>query len=310
MELNTLAIPQAISSELLSSHSRFTKITEPITVEKIKHRSIEKEFKLLNLLFSSKSHKETLEDSKAYKRFNRYKDVLAFKENLVTVDGKGLSANNYIHANWVNNPFSVDEVQRDFIATQGPLETTCESFWQMVMRHDSKVVIAIIEEMLIGKKCWRYWTDKKAVFGEIIVECKSIEKHRIYDARTLKLTNTSSGLVSIVTHYHLKTWYDKTAPDEADYHHYVRFLELIYDLKQADQSMPIVVNCSAGVGRTCTLIGAYFLFDGFMQAQEAETEFEFSVFEMIRGLKEQRHGAINVVEQYEFLYQIVNWFGK
>lgn len=308
MELNTLSIPQSISQELLSLNVLSREITKPVTVDQIKHRSIEKEFKLLNLLFSSKGHKEALEDSKTFKRFNRYKDILPYKDNIVTLNGKTLDASNYIHANWISNPFSVDDQQRDFIATQGPLETTCESFWQMILYHDCKVVIAIIEDMLIGKKCWKYWTDKRLVFGRIYVECLYIEKHELYDVRTLKITDNVSGITTIISHYHLKSWYDKTAPDESDFKAFGDFLKLMYKLKKADEDTPIVVNCSAGVGRTGTLIGAYFLFESFIQAKENGQNFKFSVFETVRGIREQRAGAINVIAQYEFLYNIVQYF--
>lgn len=310
MELNTLAISQNISSDLLSLNPQVIHITKLLTVDKINKRSIAKEFKLLNLLFSSKAHKEALEDTKAFRRYNRYKDVLAFKEGLVTTDGNSLDTNNYIHANWVNNPFSIEDAQRDFIATQGPLETTCESFWQMVLQYGVRVVVAIIEDMLIGKKCWRYWTDDCIVFGRITVECLYVESHAIYETRTLKVADSITGISNIVTHYHMKSWYDKTAPGETEYDHYVDFLKLLYKTKKADQDVPIVVNCSAGVGRTCTIICAYFLFDCYMQARTNNSEFEFSVFETVRAVKEQRAGAVNVVDQYEFLYQIIAYFDK
>jgi len=68
------------------------------------------------------------------------------------------------------------------------------------------------------------------------------------------------------------------------------------------------VHCSAGIGRTGTLIALHFLLQELLAQREQSQPFQASVFATVRNLREQRAGAVQTLEQYEFIYSFVSLF--
>ena len=71
---------------------------------------------------------------------------------------------------------------------------------------------------------------------------------------------------------------------------------------------PTVVHCSAGVGRTGTFISIYCLFKEIMSQIKNENleNIHFSVFNMVRKLKEMRLLMVQTNEQYKFIYDFID----
>lgn len=66
---------------------------------------------------------------------------------------------------------------------------------------------------------------------------------------------------------------------------------------------PIAVHCSAGIGRTGTLIVLYFLMRLVSHQIANSLDLKASIFATVRSIREQRAGAVQTLEQYEFIYE-------
>ena len=82
-------------------------------------------------------------------KFCRYSEVRTYKDNKVEIN----SDNGYINASWIHIPY-----HKSFIATQGPLESTIEDFWEMCYSYDIKVIVMLCKlDENYKEKCANYW---------------------------------------------------------------------------------------------------------------------------------------------------------
>ena len=110
-----------------------------------------------------------------------------------------------------------------------------------------------------------------------------------------------------VTQIHFTEWKDKDVPEE-EYDKFIEAFDAI-DRGRKDKNnkdTPVVVHCSAGVGRTGTFIAMYYLYKEIGgQIKENQNEIKFSIFNLVRKLKEMRAYLVQTEEQYLFLYKFV-----
>ncbi|ELT89762.1 hypothetical protein CAPTEDRAFT_90491, partial [Capitella teleta] len=98
-----------------------------------------------------------------------------------------------------------------------------------------------------------------------------------------------------VTQYHYTTWPDHGVPSHATAL-WRLFRKLTND---ADNTQPIIVHCSAGVGRTGTLIAMGHLLD------QAKREKGINVYAYVTALRQSRLYMVQTVEQYKFIHLAV-----
>uniref|UniRef100_A0A0N4WEA3 Protein-tyrosine phosphatase n=1 Tax=Haemonchus placei TaxID=6290 RepID=A0A0N4WEA3_HAEPC len=158
-------------------------------------------------------------------------------------DGKG---SDYIHANYIKG----DPLLCTYICTQGPLPSTIFDFWRMIWLEKVSHVIMLCSTMECGKKkCEQYWPEDNGASltfnGNNLVNNSDPHVTRT----TLELKQGTEK--HFLKHHRWKTWPDKTVPKS--------LLAVFRILHQTRKSKtPIVVHCSAGVGRTGSFVSEIF----------------------------------------------------
>ena len=259
------------------------------------------EFKFCNkYIDSDQEHHNNF--CKYQKEYNRYKDILPFEYNTIEINS-GKEGNHYINASLIKTYHENDKKNERnyFIATQGPKPNTIKDFWTMIDEQGCQMIVMLCQlEENQKKKCENYWSTEFT--GEIE---EYNEPKWIFRKIPRKVQNPNED--KAVTQIHFTEWKDKDVPEE-EYDKFIEAFDAI-DRGRKDKNnkdTPVVVHCSAGVGRTGTFIAMYYLYKEIGgQIKENQNEIKFSIFNLVRKLKEMRAYLVQTEEQYLFLYKFV-----
>ena len=232
-------------------------------------------------------------------KYCRYSEVRTYKDNKVEIK----SDNGYINASWIHIP-----THRSFIATQGPLESTIEDFWVMCYTYDVKIIVMLCKlDEDYKEKCANYW-DTNLKNYNIEKTSETIQLNDGLRMRKFKIINKDNGIGKNVIQIHLTCWPDHSIPDTA----YNKIIDIINLVDKFKGGSPVVVHCSAGIGRTGTFISLYNLYHEISEqiSNIKIKEIKFSIMNLVRKLKEMRLYLVESENQYKFLYQFVNIFLK
>ncbi|GFS08650.1 receptor-type tyrosine-protein phosphatase alpha-like, partial [Elysia marginata] len=142
------------------------------------------------------------------------------------------------------------------------------------------------------KKCSMYWpVDGEEKFGEISVRLLTTHVFAEYTIRNLRLSKSGEPYRT-VTQFHFTAWPDKSVPESP-----WGLVDLQQRVMADPGSGPILVHCSAGVGRTGTFIGMCNLL------QEAEATGKMDFRSTLWKLRQDRMHTVQTEEQYVFLHQ-------
>ncbi|CAO2639464.1 Tyrosine-protein phosphatase non-receptor type 2 [Lemmus lemmus] len=207
--------------------------------------------------------------------------------------------NDYINASLVD----MEEAQRSYILTQGPLPNTCCHFWLMVWQQKTKAVVMLnrtVEKESV--KCAQYWPtdDREMLFKEtgFSVKLLSEDVKSYYTVHLLQLENINSGETRTISHFHYTTWPDFGVPESP-----ASFLNFLFKVRESGSLNtdhgPAVINCSAGIGRS----GTFSLVDTCLVLMEKGED--VSVKQVLLNMRKYRMGFIQTPDQLRFSYMAI-----
>ncbi|XP_046869492.1 tyrosine-protein phosphatase 99A isoform X7 [Drosophila willistoni] len=233
------------------------------------------------------------------KRKNRYLNITAYDHSRVHLHPTPGQKKNldYINANFIDGY----QKSHAFIGTQGPLPDTFDCFWRMIWEQRVAIIVMITNLVERGRrKCDMYWPkDGVETYGVIQVKLVEEEVMSTYTVRTLHIKHLKlkkkkqANMEKIVYQYHYTNWPDHGTPD-----HPLPVLNFVKKSSAANpaEAGPIVVHCSAGVGRT----GTYIVLDAMLK--QIQQKSIVNVFGFLRHIRAQRNFLVQTEEQYIFLH--------
>ena len=158
------------------------------------------------------------------------------------------------------------------------------------------------------EKCANYWDCKNLTNFEIRkIQEQALDEDNGLIVRKFQLINIyQKNLVKSITQIHLTCWEDHAALSE-DY--FDKIKTLIEFVDKYRNAKPVIVHCSAGVGRTGTFISLYNIYHEIMQQifNSNNEIIEISVFNLVRKIKELKMFMVENENQYFFLYLFINY---
>lgn len=230
---------------------------------------------------------------------NRYKNILSYDYTRVKLKRQD---NDYINANYiklVDNLETLSPVPHSkiYIATQGPLPDTVDDFWLMVWQENSDTIVMVTKEVERNKsKCYRYWPtlDKRILkCGSIEIEILS-EINELDDFTIREFEIRQHSVKRRVLQYHYHAWPDQSIP--ANPSNIMSFLNIV---NKKPPKGPMIVHCSAGIGRSGTLIVSDMLID---QLKHNGLGHEIDIQQIVKIARAQRSGLVQTQGQYKFIY--------
>ncbi|KAH7104335.1 protein-tyrosine phosphatase-like protein [Auriculariales sp. MPI-PUGE-AT-0066] len=226
---------------------------------------------------------------------NRYRDIYPFEHSRVRLrSGHGSDGSDYINANFIQ-PLCT---KKRYIATQGPLPSTYDDFWMLCWEQNVSVVVMLTRQVEGAHlKCGSYWSQER--FGPLRLQPISVHgpnddnemeiqrtggfNFSTPKEETVKKFDPSTSVIErkfwlthdshpdakprMVTQFQYLGWPDVNVPSDAD-----GLLWLINAVNEAaaqppsaaamPKPAPILLHCSAGVGRT----GGFIVVDAVLDA--------------------------------------------
>ncbi|XP_037826441.1 receptor-type tyrosine-protein phosphatase eta isoform X1 [Lucilia sericata] len=217
---------------------------------------------------------------------NRYADIFPYDKNRVILDIDA-DGSDYINASFIDGY----RRRKEYIATQGPKPESTKDFWRMVLQHNVRVIV-MVTQFREGDiiKCHEYFPLKSKGINVIVKKKDSFD---LYDRTELSVTHETFGLKQKVVHFYFKKWPDHGCPTDPT--HLITFIRKV-KVEKIPSYSPIVVHCSAGVGRTGTFIGLDIIM------QRLKNESKINIYETVKKLRFQRMKMVQTLAQYTFLY--------
>ncbi|KAL9846401.1 receptor-type tyrosine-protein phosphatase C isoform 1-T1 [Geothlypis trichas] len=262
------------------------------------------EFQSIPRVFSKFSIKEAKKSHNQNK--NRYIDILPYDHNRVELsEMPGDVGSDYINASYIDG----FKEPRKYIAAQGPKDETTDDFWRMIWEQKATIIVMVTRcEEGKRNKCAQYWPSMEngtATYGDIIVKIYESKTCPDYVIQKLHITNGRERTAGRdVTHIQFTSWPDHGVPEDP---HLLLKLRRRVNALSNFFSGPIVVHCSAGVGRTGTYIGI----DAMLEGLDAEGRVD--VYGYIVKLRRQRCLMVQVESQYILIHQALveyNQYGE
>ncbi|XP_071139564.1 receptor-type tyrosine-protein phosphatase mu-like isoform X15 [Mytilus edulis] len=250
------------------------------------------------------------------KRKNRYKNIYAYDHSRVVLqpevidseDGSSYTTvdnSDYINASY----FDGYQDPRAYIACQGPTDEMVDDFWRMVWQLRIQNIVMLTNLIELGQiKCKKYWPDENKTerFGNIYVKFDYQETFADFILTNLIVTKidpentnaiddqttTEDNARLQVKHLQFTSWPDRDVPK-----YVTTLVEFHSKVNSLRHEGPLLVHCSAGVGRTGTFIGIDYLMD------QADSEGRVNIYKCVEKMRIARPNMVQTPDQYVFLHQ-------
>uniref|UniRef100_A0A8C8DLN2 protein-tyrosine-phosphatase n=1 Tax=Oryzias sinensis TaxID=183150 RepID=A0A8C8DLN2_9TELE len=273
-------------------------------------------------------------DAPGHTMKDRYKTILPNPESRVILRNpeEDLGPDRYINANYIKGYKGAPNA---YIATQGPMVHTVGDFWDMVWQERSSIIVMVTRLKENDVKCEPYWPlpryegekvtekDRKEAeqhqrrsqkdderetrrFSRFVIRLKDCQEKHGFTVTDMEVQLGSE--CRPVRHYWFTSWPDHHIPQCI-----TSLLKLVEEVEVYRKSLesslssqptsdlraslgPVVVHCSAGIGRTGCFIASSIC------CQQLRETGQVDILETVCKLRLDRGGMIQTVEQYQFLY--------
>lgn len=185
---------------------------------------------------------------------NRYRDISPYDVTRVKLTNW---ETDYINGNHILMEIPDTNIRNHYIACQGPLPNTCGDFWAMVYEQKATLIVMVTTTIERGMmKCFQYWPSKgnSVKFGNITVTSICEETTSCFVFRDFEIDVADSDDETTkrhVSHIQYVAWPDHGVPDDAS--DFLYFISCVRE-KRVGMTVPTIVHCSAGIGRTGVMI--------------------------------------------------------
>ncbi|XP_056613863.1 receptor-type tyrosine-protein phosphatase S-like isoform X16 [Triplophysa dalaica] len=223
---------------------------------------------------------------------NRYANVIAYDHSRVLLSAiDGIPGSDYINSNYIDGY----RKQNAYIATQGPLPETFGDFWRMIWEQRSANIVMMTKlEERSRVKCDQYWPNRATeTYGLIQVTLLDTVELATYCVRTFALYKNGSSEKREVRQFQFTAWPDHGVPE-----HPTPFLAFLRRVKSCNppDAGPMVVHCSAGVGRT----GCFIVIDAMLERIKHEKTVD--IYGHVTLMRAQRNYMVQTEDQYVFIH--------
>ncbi|XP_056606922.1 protein tyrosine phosphatase receptor type Fa isoform X8 [Triplophysa dalaica] len=224
---------------------------------------------------------------------NRYANVIAYDHSRVVLNPiDGVPGSDYINGNYVDGY----RKQNAYIATQGPLPETLSDFWRMMWEQRTNTIVMMTRlEEKSRVKCDQYWPSRGTeTYGMIQVTVLDTVELATYSVRTFALYKNGSSEKREVRQFQFMAWPDHGVPEYPT--PILAFLRRVKACNPPDAG-PMVVHCSAGVGRT----GCFIVIDAMLERMKHEKLVD--IYGHVTCMRAQRNYMVQTEDQYIFIHE-------
>ncbi|XP_055884947.1 receptor-type tyrosine-protein phosphatase T-like isoform X2 [Biomphalaria glabrata] len=229
---------------------------------------------------------------------NRFKNILPANRSRPYLYTPVEGCNEYINAVYLSSYTQKDQ----FIVTQMPLPSTVADFWRMLYDTSSDTIIMLNEFDRNDKTCALYWPEEYGYtveHGPLSVELlSSSESDPDVTIRIFKLSHFDKGEERAIKQFMFKSWPDyQTVPNSIN--PLLRLHRLVHDWLKQNSKGPVTVHCMNGASKSGVFVAVSLLLE------RLELDYEVDVYQTVKQIRINRPQLIENLEQYKFLYQVV-----
>lgn len=223
---------------------------------------------------------------------NRFTNILPYDHSRVkllpTDDEEG---SDYINANYMPGFTS----KREYIVSQGPLPSTRDDFWRMIWEQNIRNIVMLTRCTEKGReKCDHYWPPHSDAmfYGDLQVAVLTETRFPSWSITEMKIAY--GNVTRPIRHFHFTAWPDFGVPERPQ--SLIKFVRIVRD-QMIRECGPMLVHCSAGVGRS----GTFIVLDRLLQ--EIKERDTVDIFSIVHDLRKERVWMVQTEQQYVCVHQ-------